>query len=201
MMIEIIFIIGIFFWAIGRLIVWIFDSLLGILPIQTAENIRRWTRFGIAVIVVLMILSAAAGTWQSKSRKPKGFLLFSYLCRWYIHQPLLWSFNFLVNYRKFTPVSLERYPVHACIAEFFLEFLNRRCEQQTLARSHAIFHFLKFIEKFSCIFHTPFVDILMLLAIWHRLRYCQLFLKHFFRLEIRSLIEYRFLIILVVPPF
>ena len=59
-MLEMLLLIGFFFWAIFRLSMWIFNAILGILPYGLAENIRRWCRFVVAIFIILLIISALA---------------------------------------------------------------------------------------------------------------------------------------------
>jgi len=61
-MFEVILILGIIFWGIKKLSVWVFNALLGVLPEKTADTIRRWVRFAIGALVVLVVLSAMAST-------------------------------------------------------------------------------------------------------------------------------------------
>ena len=44
-----------------RLLLWIINAFIGVLPESTAGEIRRWGRFVIAVIILLFIIQACAG--------------------------------------------------------------------------------------------------------------------------------------------
>ena len=54
------------FWMVvilflaGKLVIWVCNSLLGILPNDVADSIRRWTKFTIALFLVISLVSCMA---------------------------------------------------------------------------------------------------------------------------------------------
>lgn len=55
-MIEVLLVIGIFFYLFVQLFVWLFNAIIGILPYKVANAICRIARFLVAVFIILLII-------------------------------------------------------------------------------------------------------------------------------------------------
>ncbi len=45
-------------WLVVKLAMWVLNSLLGILPAPIPDDIRRWTRFVVALLIIFLLLKS-----------------------------------------------------------------------------------------------------------------------------------------------